>query len=124
MERGGTCQENKRADIPDLQAWLGRRHGEIDYYYTGHGNFNNYLHKIGKRLEPACMYCGHDDDADHTFTVCNKRAQYRLDSGIADMRTGEITAEMLQSEEKWRKVADFIRKVLKTMDADERQLGF
>ncbi|XP_075225715.1 uncharacterized protein LOC142326866 [Lycorma delicatula] len=110
--------------IPDLKVWLSRRHGDMDYhmtqYYTGHGNFN----RTGRRQEPACMYCGRDDDAEHTFIDCNRWDQYRTDSVFVEKSTGGITTYMLQSIDKWNEVTGYIKRILKTKDEDERLQGY
>lgn len=46
--------------IPHLRPWLARTHGEVDYYLTqfltGHGMFYDYLHCMGLKKSPQCVY--------------------------------------------------------------------
>ncbi len=62
--------------IPRLDTWLNREHGEVTYYLTqllrGHGCFRKYLHRMQKVSSPKCLYCNNDDDAQHTFFMCER----------------------------------------------------
>ncbi|KAH8391591.1 hypothetical protein KR200_006242, partial [Drosophila serrata] len=46
--------------LPNLVAWYGRKHGDVDYYVTqmltGHGYFAAFLHSIGKITNGRCVY--------------------------------------------------------------------
>lgn len=123
----GTAKRTKDL-IPDLFRWLDRRFGEVDFYltqfFTGHGNFNEYLCRIGRRPEPGCMYCGIEDSAEHTFFECGKWRTLRATSGIDGKSPIEVFRYMMVNENNWRKVADFARGVISQKDADERTLGF
>ncbi|XP_075217992.1 uncharacterized protein LOC142322801 [Lycorma delicatula] len=96
-----------------------------DQFFTGHGNFNLYLCKIGRRQESTCMYCNQeDDDAEHTFFACHKWALLRSNAGIDNMRPDEITDYMIQRPIQWKKISDYARSVLTQKDIDERLLGY
>lgn len=47
--------------IPTLNEWLQSMQGNVDYFLTqllsGHGQFNSYLHRMGQRRTPFCVYC-------------------------------------------------------------------
>nr|CAH7734124.1 unnamed protein product [Callosobruchus chinensis] len=62
--------------IPRIEPWYTRKHGEINYYLsqflTGHGLFNAYLYRIGKRNSAMCSYCSSEDDPRHTFFECER----------------------------------------------------
>nr|CAH7755101.1 unnamed protein product [Callosobruchus chinensis] len=62
--------------IPRIEPWYTRKHGEISYYLyqflTGHGLFNAYLYRIGKRNSAMCCYCSSEDDPRHTFFECER----------------------------------------------------
>ncbi|KAH8303859.1 hypothetical protein KR059_009498 [Drosophila kikkawai] len=62
--------------IPDLDQWIHRRHGQVDFYttqlITGHGCFKAYLHRFKHEADPSCDYCGGASvaDAEHAFFEC------------------------------------------------------
>jgi len=58
--------------IPELQRWLGRKHGHVDFYLTqlltGHGCFKYYLNRFKHERYPHCPLCESDnEDAEHVF---------------------------------------------------------
>ena len=60
--------------IPEVDEWINRKHGEVNYYLTqiifGHGCFRTYLLKY-KHVHPYCLHCpGHIEDAEHILTQC------------------------------------------------------
>ena len=65
--------------ITDIAAWIGRRHGELNYhitqFLTGHGAFNAYLHRFKRRDTAKCETCGKEETAEHVvfeFTKWNR----------------------------------------------------
>ncbi|KAG5319821.1 PO11 protein, partial [Pseudoatta argentina] len=63
------------AFVADLGVWTGRAHGALTYritqVLTGHGVFESYLHKIGRRKSPICLFCrAAVDTAAHTLLFC------------------------------------------------------
>lgn len=85
--------------ISNIRRWLDRPGGEVDFYLTqvitGHGDFQEYLHRIGKALSSTCIYCDQDavDDAEHTLLVCPalKRARSVAQGRVLERwrRTGD-----------------------------------
>lgn len=63
-----------RTLIPNIQRWIGRKHGGLDYYttqmLTGHGCFKTYTKRITKTETDTCMYCSHRDSPQHTLYNC------------------------------------------------------
>ncbi|KAJ8914520.1 hypothetical protein NQ315_002793 [Exocentrus adspersus] len=55
--------------IRDVRPWVGRAHGQVDYYTTeflpGHGIFDEYLCRIGKAEDANCRESGQGDTAEH-----------------------------------------------------------
>ena len=47
--------------ITDIKPWYFRTHGELTYeltqVLTGHGSFQDFLYRIGKKLSPICEMC-------------------------------------------------------------------
>ncbi|XP_015119086.1 uncharacterized protein LOC107042531 [Diachasma alloeum] len=68
--------------IPQLDVWLNRSHGEVNYYLTqmlsGHGSFWKYLHKFEHEETPECPTCSREgEDAEHVFFSCKRFARLR-----------------------------------------------
>jgi NAD(P)H-hydrate repair Nnr-like enzyme with NAD(P)H-hydrate dehydratase domain len=49
---------------------------------TGHGNFNSYLHKIGKSPHHLCEECIDEDSIEHRLLHCVKFEVDRIVLGI------------------------------------------
>lgn len=106
--------------IKDLSAWVDRKHGEINYYVTqllsGHGNFQHYLHKMGKVESPKCALCDSEkDDVQHTFFHCEewKEARKMLEEEVGQFSPENIVELMLQSEENWTRIARYAETILR-----------
>ena len=114
--------------INQLDTWLDRDHGEVNYYLTqlltGHGYFRAYLYRMKKTNGAECRYCGHDrDDAEHTFFNCTRwdEIRQRLNKDIRHVITPDNLIEiMLKASEHWDKVAVFVETVLRTKKCEER----
>nr|CAH7715473.1 unnamed protein product [Callosobruchus chinensis] len=111
--------------IPQISAWIGRSHGEVDFFTTqmlsGHGCFGAYLHRFGIRDGPECIYCGEEDDARHTFFDCRRWDPDRssVQESINVTLTPEnVVEQMLASESKWNSIAGLARKILTTKRID------
>ncbi|XP_018359719.1 PREDICTED: uncharacterized protein LOC108758968 [Trachymyrmex cornetzi] len=66
----------------DVEAWIGRAHGALTYrvtqVLTGHGVFESYLYRIGRRDTPICPFCrATSDTAAHTLLFCPFWAEQR-----------------------------------------------
>lgn len=112
--------------IPNIQIWVGRGFGEVDYYltqiFTGHGYFRKYLHTIGKCNTPFCIYEDAEkiDDAEHTFFYCTRWATER---GEMERKLGYVTPEnliekMISDETCWTAVAMYCKQILRMKKAD------
>lgn len=111
--------------VTDLDKWLNREHGEIDYYLTqmlsGHGYFLKYLHTMGKVDTPVCIY--NDDcidDVEHTIFRCER---WRMQRNLVEERTGNVTPEniievMMRNEGNWTLIGSYVREVLRAKKYD------
>ncbi|XP_046629480.1 uncharacterized protein LOC124309685 [Neodiprion virginianus] len=119
--------------IKDPNKWLDRTHGEVNYHLTqmltGHGTFNEYLHRFRKRTVAGCAYCSATSDSvEHTIFRCQKWNAVRGQSW--KRRTGEplspdnIVEELLSSEKRWKEIAAIIYEIISTKDKDDRNNGF
>lgn len=118
--------------IPNIEVWLDRRHGNLNYYLTqflsGHGCFRSYLYRFGHDTSPYCPYCFEtEEDAEHVFFICprfeNERANLQevVASGISP---GNIVEVMMSSLENWEYVCEYVKLVMvKLRRAEETRRG-
>lgn len=111
-----------RSLIPDIRRWYNRPHGELTFELTqaltGHGCFQSYLFRIGKKLSPTCVHCneGVEDEARHTIFVCRKFIQERrklVESINGDFSTENMITKMLENKENWDKISTFIAQLMR-----------
>jgi hypothetical protein len=115
--------------IPDLNVWVNRKQGQLNYYltqlFTGHGYFGAYRFKIGKAATPACLECGApEDDVEHTLIVCPawtpEREALRI-SLQAELEVETLVGHMVRSEFSWEGVAKFAHAVLKKKEKERQE---
>ena len=114
--------------IPNIEVWLNRKTGNINYYITqfltGHGLFMSYLHKIGIRQRDTCMYCPLPDTSEHTFFHCEKWRTIReeIEQRVGVRLTKEnVINVMTEDREKWQKVSDMIKGILQKKATDSKR---
>lgn len=105
--------------IKQVGPWFNRGHGDVSFWLTqflsGHGYFRSYLAKHNKVTDPTCRFCGYvKDDARHTFFVCPRFAENRLDLAdiIGDFSPDSIIETMLGDPGAWRAVSGYVEGVL------------
>lgn len=114
--------------IPNIEKWVNRRHGEINYhltqFITGHGSFGDYLYRIHRRNEDTCQLCGSvADTAEHAFFECDAwfNLRYELTEDIGkEIRVDNVIDLMLESEDQWRKINNAIGRVMRARESEER----
>ena len=114
----GTAKWTKTL-IKDLKRWLQRDFGSLSYQmtqiFTGHGCFMHFVHKIGKREDDKCMFCGEVDTAEHTFFDCPKWTTTRSDVisivGI-HLTPDNLVDVMLGSRDNWTAVSEAMREII------------
>lgn len=116
--------------IPDLMTWIGRSHGEVDYFLaqalSGHGCFRQYLHVRDKSSSDECFYCTQVDDAKHALFKCPRwqtyRDSFREETGQSfDART--MMTHLLSSEEGWARAYATIRSIVENKEREMRLLN-
>lgn len=101
--------------IPNIHSWFKRKHGHTDFWITqvltGHGCFDDYLHKYKKIPTTECWFCGHaNDTTEYTIYECDAcEIRRQRTNTLLDM---EQTPEsmiplMLESKTKWETFAKF-----------------
>lgn len=69
--------------IPNIQPWITRRHGNIEFhmcqFLSGHGFFRAHLHRMRYVRSPLCPACGDENQtAEHTIFICGMYLLARL----------------------------------------------
>lgn len=113
--------------VPNIEAWVDRRHGDLDFYLTqlltGHGCFRYYLHRFQLDNEAICTTCpSYIEDAEHIITMCPRFTAERetLAKILGEAVSPEnIVGSMLKSDSNWRAVASFAATVLKRLRLED-----
>lgn len=111
--------------LPRIEPWVSRKHGEVNYHLTqllsGHGCFRSYLHRVGRAETPECPYCGSGrDDAEHALFHCGRWADGRaaVEEVLGRLSPDNVMGHMLEGEEKWRLVAEYVENTLRTKNRE------
>jgi len=107
--------------IPEVQPWIERKHGEINFYLTqfltGHGYFRKYLFKMGKVNDPACKMCNgaEEDDVRHTFFNCAyfRREKTELFAFTGECSPPSLVKAMLRNSENWTRICLYVEGILR-----------
>ena len=115
--------------IPNIEKWVTRKHGEVDYYLTqvlsGHGNFNSYLHKFKRSESPICIECNNmEETSSHTIFSCVKWQSYRdtlrLQIG-SEISPTNLVRLLTETEEYWNFITNSIRAIMKEKETKARR---
>ena len=106
--------------IPDIEKWISRKHGEVNYYLTqflsNHGCFRKYLHRFGHDSSPFCPTCMEkEEDAAHILIDCPR---FRTSNVLPNEEN--VVDYMLQSVAKWEEISAFAAQVLVELRRMER----
>ena len=113
--------------IPDIQAWISKKHGEVNYQLaqmlTGHGCFREYLYKHKHVEDPDCLSCkGKPENARHVLTECRRFIEERqsLEAIIGGPITPNgLTSAMINTKEAWDEINEIICRVMRRVRRDE-----
>ena len=112
--------------IPQIGVRLNWR---LDYYLTqiiaGHGCFWTFVKKIGKTECDVCTYCDGADMVAHTLFECErwKPERDQIDGDIRSKMFPENLVDlMIEDRKTWEVLQEFIRKIMKTKETEERHL--
>lgn len=115
--------------IPKLEAWLNRKHGEVDYYLTqiisGHGCFKCYLHRFGHEEDPFCDFCDPEteEDVEHVLFACPRFSDHRrrLKEVLGlDVAPENLVLRMIESEEAWEAVCGVSADIIQQLRVSEQ----
>lgn len=115
--------------IPQVDNWVNRKHGELNYYLTqmlsGHGCFRAYLHRFGYEESPDCPAdCGVAEDAEYVFFQYSRFDvdQDKLKDALGEAPTPDkLVQSMLAADETWAATCRFATIVLKALRAKEQK---
>lgn len=116
-----------RRIIKNLTTWINCKHRSVDYYITqvlsGHGSFREYTQRIKKTPDSRCIYCGEHDDVKHTIFKCRRWDTQRITAYIEvgdELNEDNMVDIMMEDKKNWAKIGNFIRKVMKKKEEEER----
>ncbi|XP_018359743.1 PREDICTED: uncharacterized protein LOC108758987 [Trachymyrmex cornetzi] len=126
---GGPGAIIREAIGDDLEAWTGRAHGALTYHVTqmmtGHGVFESYLYRIGRRDTPVCLFCrAANDTAGHTLLFCPAWAEQRgalLEIIGIDRTLRAVVRASVRSPEAWNTFAGLCEVIMRRKEEDERE---
>lgn len=116
--------------IPDIRAWMSRRHGQVAFHLTqmltGHGCFRNYLHRHGRSDTNTCPLCGAaPDDAEHAVMECDAWEHWRRETslylGVDPINSDNMIPLMLKSADNWERISRFVTRIMVAREAEERK---
>ncbi|KMQ83328.1 reverse transcriptase [Lasius niger] len=95
--------------------------------FTGHGCFSKFLHRIGKKEDTSCFFCGEEDDAIHTIRDCPMWDPQRIDLkrklGLArDFTLGDIVESIVGSRDLWSAFSAFVQEAMREKEEEEKRL--
>lgn len=113
--------------IPNIERWIGRTFGEVDYYLTqalsGHGCFRKYLFDRRRADSPNCPYCTVDDDVGHTLFRCARWVDTRTDYYDRTRRVfnpENMMDSLIGGENEWNHAYETIREIIETKERESR----
>jgi len=113
--------------IPNIQTWLERPYGEVDYFISqaisGHGCFRKYLYERNRADSSDCPYCGKLDDVEHTLFFCSRWEAERLEfleTSQTHFNAANMMANLLTSRETWEKAYKTIRNIIEIKEREAR----
>lgn len=115
--------------IPRVRPWVERGHGEVDHwltqFLTGHGAFESYLHRFGRRQSPICTACGAIDTAEHAAFECYRWGPQRRScwTTVGTQTPETIVGTMMGDARNWGKIAEFLTGIVKAKAAENPRNG-
>lgn len=114
--------------IPNIAEWIGRKHGETNYYMTqalsGHGCFREYLFKYQHDISDECPECiGETEGVEHALFWCPRFAGQRraLNNALGTTTApANLVKLMMSSEKNWMAACSFVTIVMSELRRIER----
>ncbi|KAJ8909997.1 hypothetical protein NQ315_008928 [Exocentrus adspersus] len=109
-EENADTSQWTRTIISDLEAWVIFPHRRAEYFLTqflsGHGSFNSYLCRIGRKKSDVCEQCQESDMPEHVMVHCPQFAdnKLRVETRIGIRITPtNLMGQMIRSKDNWDK---------------------
>lgn len=116
-----------RRILPDVRTWTMRKHAFPNHnttqVLTGHGAFNEYLHRFRVANSELCQACQVTDTAEHAVFHCalSHIARRSLNDDIgADISTENLCLLMCETETKWNRICEYIDYIMTERSKNER----
>nr|CAI5864374.1 unnamed protein product [Callosobruchus analis] len=113
--------------IPNIRVWLSCPFRRTNYHMTqvltGHGLFRAYTYRIGKDLGSDCIYCGEEDNVEHTVFRCSRweSIRSRTYNVLHKIITPENMLEtMTEDGRRWEELMTMIRQIMSLKEKEER----
>lgn len=124
-ERSGKGRWTYRL-IPMIEPWIRRAHGETDYFLTqflsGHGGFNEYLHRMGKIDSPLCPTCRQIETPEHVLFRCTRFDEERKLAQISpEVNADNLIRTMCESKSAWTRITYFMRRTLTKLNEERSE---
>ena len=115
--------------IPNLSAWVNRKHGEVNFHLTqflsGHGCFRKYLHRCGHATSPSCPACAEiEETPEHVVFGCprfNVTRSTMLAISGADTGPDNIVQRMCLDEGTWNTIDRVIAQIMSALQRKWRE---
>ncbi|XP_046869081.1 uncharacterized protein LOC124461611 [Drosophila willistoni] len=116
--------------IPNIEAWVGRKHGQVNFYLTqvlsGHGCFRQYLNRFGHDHFPTCPACpeGAFEDALHVAFSCARCSaeRQRAERAIGQtLSVASLVPSMLERKDNWAAVSNYFGAIMRELRRLERE---
>ena len=111
---GSTKRKWTHRLIRQVDRWINRRHGEVNYYLSqmlsGHGCFRAYFYKFKHEETPECpTSVGILKNTEHVFTCPSFRKKRQNLETIVDLKItpDNVSEAMLASDDGWKATTMF-----------------
>lgn len=121
-------QGHTKTFIRNAEQWCQTTWSNTDHFLTqfmtGHGDFGEYLHRIGKRENPYCNYCELPtvETALHTLLECPRWASLRQKTvkTCGNLNENNISKLLLTSREHLAEIKSLSASILKEKRAEQK----
>lgn len=114
--------------IANLEPWVECQHRVTNYFltqfFTGHGSFRCFTHRIGKAPDNLCHTCNEEDSAEHMFAKCERWREERakmVEELTCMPAIEEIAGLMTENRKNWRIIANYITEVITRKEREDRE---
>lgn len=111
--------------IPDISKWVQCGHRTVDFhltqFFTGHGAFLTFTHRIGKTSDDKCVYCGVTDTPAHTVIDCPRWCTLRSNTIVGTCEVTQMVDLMIGSRVMYESIRAVVTKIMRIKEFEERE---